>query len=82
MKKKDFQNVALMPVSAQKTFKMLLKDLRDKGPVQPAYRNYSRLGRNEYHCHLAYRWVACWRNDKGSLLIEVYYAGSRENAPY
>ena len=35
---------------------------------------------NEYHCHLSYHWVACWRHEKETIEIEVYYAGSRENA--
>jgi hypothetical protein len=37
---------------------------------------------DEYHCHLAHKWVACWRIREGEIEIEVYYAGSRENAPY
>jgi hypothetical protein len=37
---------------------------------------------NKYHCHLSNKWVACWKNEKDSIIIEVYYAGSRENAPY
>ena len=40
------------------------------------------LSETEYHCHLAYSWVACWRHEKYTITIEVYYAGSRENAPY
>ena len=35
-----------------------------------------------YHCHLSYKWVACWQCEGDSITIEVYYAGSRENAPY
>ena len=35
-----------------------------------------------YHCHLSKDWVACWRWEKSTVEIEVYYAGSRENAPY
>ena len=31
---------------------------------------------------LAYHWVACWRNENGSIVVEVYYVGSREDAPY
>ena len=26
--------------------------------------------------------VACWRNEKGKLIVEVEYVGSREKAPY
>jgi len=63
-------------------FGQLLADLTEKGPVQPAWPNYSKLGKDRYHCHLAYRWVACWYHAANSVLIEVYYAGSREDAPY
>lgn len=38
------------------------------------------MNKNQYHCHLSRKWIACWENEKGSLTIEVYYAGSRENA--
>ena len=37
---------------------------------------------DQYHCHLSRDWVACWSYAKTSKTIEVYYAGSRENAPY
>jgi hypothetical protein len=52
------------------------------GPVLPRWPHYSRLGEITHHCHLADKWVACWRNECDSLLVEVYYAGSRESAPY
>ena len=52
------------------------------GPVQPLFWHYSKLGGDRYHCHLALNWVACWTCKNGSIDIEVYYAGSREKAPY
>lgn len=70
-----------MPASTKAVFYQLLLDLRES-PLQPAYRNYSPLGNDKYHCHLDYHWVACWHWEKGSVFVEVYYAGSRENAPY
>ncbi len=71
-----------MPKSTRQDLVLLLEELEKEGPIQPEWSNYSKLSKNEYHCHLSYSWVACWRNEKNSLLIEVYYAGSRENAPY
>jgi len=71
-----------MPVYIQDTFLQLIDDLKIKGPFQPGWLNYGKLGENEYHCHLSRKWVACWRNEKNTVIIEVYYAGSRENAPY
>ena len=52
------------------------------GPIRGNWPSYSRLGRVTYHCHLSRDWVACWRWEKGTIEIEVYYAGSREDAPY
>jgi hypothetical protein len=61
----------------------LVADLHMDGPAQPRWPNYSKLSKTAYHCHLSYKWVACWYVKDGELqLIEIYYAGSRENAPY
>ena len=69
-----------MPVRMQKKMANLVEDLRDNGPIRSDWPNFSKLGENRYHCHLAYKWVACWTHE--NMRIEVYYAGSRENAPY
>ena len=82
IKRKELKKVERMPLNAQRTFRKLLIDLRDTGAIQKGYHNFSALGDNKYHCHLAYGWVACWRWEKGTIEIEVYYAGRRENAPY
>lgn len=60
----------------------LIASLKASGPVQPNFKNYSKLGDNKYHCHLSYHWVACWSCQENILTIEVYYVGSREKAPY
>ena len=80
--KKVLKGIAKLPQKERDTLVKLIKDLKISGPVQPSYRNYSALGGNRYHCHLSYRWVACWFEEKGQLKIEVYYVGSRESAPY
>jgi hypothetical protein len=72
-----------LPLNVQQRFEALAVVLRDGGPSGPhTWSNYSKLGENEYHCHLAYHYVACWRHEKKTIIIEVYYVGSRENAPY
>jgi hypothetical protein len=71
-----------MPLAQQKLLLLLEDDLRVKGPVQPSWMNYSKLSDKTYHCHLSYRWVACWEETEAGLKIEVYYVGSRESAPY
>lgn len=46
------------------------------------WHNFSPLGKDKYHCHLNYRYVACWTYKQGEIIIEVYYVGTREKAPY
>lgn len=76
------KKIEKMPISIRKKLFYLINDLEMKGPMRHEWQNYSRLGENEYHCHLSHKWIACWRNEKNSIIIEVYYAGSREDAPY
>jgi len=82
MKRRVFRNAAKMPAIEQKKLRRLVEELTISGPVQPGWPNYSKLSATEYHCHLSHHWVACWRHEKGTIEIEVYYAGSRESAPY
>lgn len=61
----------------------LVRDLEIIGPVQTSWPHYSKLQGQHYHCHLNYRWVACWKvKDNALHLLDIYYVGSRENAPY
>ncbi len=71
-----------MPMREQKRFANLVEDLERKGPIRSEWPNFSKLGEQQYHCHLSYSWVACWQVEESVLEIEVYYAGSREKAPY
>jgi mRNA-degrading endonuclease RelE of RelBE toxin-antitoxin system len=80
--KKVLKTVESLPSNVRKRLAELLKDLRDDGPLQVHWPNFSKLSTNQYHCHLARKWVVCWYHKKGALEIEVYYAGSRENSPY
>jgi mRNA-degrading endonuclease RelE of RelBE toxin-antitoxin system len=80
--KRVLKNVERMPESVQDRMAELIQDLKESGPLQPTWPNYVRLRSGRYHCHLSYKWVACWYHHKGSIRIEVYYAGSREDAPY
>lgn len=61
---------------------VLIEKLKESGPVQPEFQNYSKLGEYGYHCHLSHKWVACRREIKDIIVVEVYYVGSREDAPY
>lgn len=63
------------------TLMRLLDNIENFGPVQPCFKNYSKLGNTTYHCHLSLHKVVCWQL-LNSNIVEVYYVGSRENAPY
>jgi mRNA-degrading endonuclease RelE of RelBE toxin-antitoxin system len=80
--KKVRKSLVKIPKNIRDKFFILAEQLAEQGPVAVNWHNYSKLGRNEHHCHLGYSWVACWTNEKGTITIEVYYVGSRENAPY
>jgi mRNA-degrading endonuclease RelE of RelBE toxin-antitoxin system len=83
IKKSVLKNLRKLPDNVRERFDKLAEVLRQSGPTGAyIFLNYSKLGENEYHCHLTHRYVACWRCDIGTITIEVYYAGSRENAPY
>lgn len=82
IKKKALKNLDKLPLGVKQLFFLLVGDLQKTGPEQPNWKNYSKLTRNKYHCHLNYRHVACWSREKETIIIEVYYVGSREKAPY
>ncbi len=82
IKKQIEKKLEKLPIPIQNKLLRLVLDLRDKGPVQSNWPNYNKLNKNEYHCHLGYSWVACWKHKKNTIIIEVYYVGSREKAPY
>jgi hypothetical protein len=72
-----------LPGNVQERFFALVRLLEAGGPAAGhAFPNYSKLSETEYHCHLTRSYVACWRHEKKTITIEVYYAGSREDAPY
>ena len=82
VRRKVLRRIQRLPESVQRRVANLVEDLRDKGPIRSDWPHYSKLGADQYHCHLSRDWVACWSYAKTSKTIEVYYAGSRENAPY
>jgi hypothetical protein len=82
VKNRVIKNIEKLPLSVQILFDELIQDLQKKGPVQSEWPNYSKLSENRFHCHLNYSYVACWYNESNSIEVEVYYAGSREDAPY
>ncbi len=82
IKKKVARGLRKLPDDVQKLLFLLITDLQADGPIQKSWRNFSPRGEDRYYCHLNYRYVACWICRKNEIIIEVYYVGSREKAPY
>lgn len=82
IRRKQERGLFRLPPDVQKLFFLLVEDLKADGPFQPTWPNYSPLEEGKFHCHLNRKYIACWTWQKGTIEIEVYYAGSRENAPY
>ena len=76
------KQIERIPEPTRKRLVALVEQLQERGPIQPAWPNYGKLSLSRYHCHLSHDWVACWYYEKGTVEIEVYYVGSRQNAPY
>lgn len=81
-----------LPANVRSQFDLLLKEIEILGPIRKDWKNFSQLksGRNipsnAYHCHIKKgkpTFVVCWRIvSKENKIIEVYYVGTHENAPY
>jgi mRNA-degrading endonuclease RelE of RelBE toxin-antitoxin system len=82
IKRKVERGLSKLPRDVQKLLYLLVVELQADGPIQKTWRNFSPLADGRYHCHLNYRYVACWTCRKDEIVIEVYYVGSREKAPY
>ena len=77
------KQASALPSKLQAKLMALVAQIQVEGPVRGDWPNYSKLGRNEHHCHLSYRYVVCWRvTDSETKTVEIYYAGKREDAPY
>ena len=82
IKRRVARGLEKLPTDVRKLLYLLIADLEGDGPIQKSWRNFSPLGQDRYHCHLNYRYVACWTCRHNEIVIEVYYVGSREKAPY
>lgn len=69
---------------------LLIDDFIEKGPIPGKnWPNYSKLrgkkSEDKRHCHIMKgnpTYVCCWNVDKVNKIIEVYYVGTHEKAPY
>ncbi|RUQ94603.1 type II toxin-antitoxin system RelE family toxin [Legionella septentrionalis] len=87
---KAAKQVNKLPKSVKATLLLLLRDIERNGPATGSgWKNYGKfkgmIG-DKRHCHLTKgkpTYVCCWEVvDKQIKLIEVYYVGTHEKAPY
>lgn len=76
-----------LPRNVLAAFFVLLQELEVFGPFRHTWPNYSKIkGSNNLHCHLKKghpTFVACWYvKDQNKKIIEIYYVGTHEKAPY
>jgi mRNA-degrading endonuclease RelE of RelBE toxin-antitoxin system len=75
-----------LPDRIEIIFDRLLGEMEKCGPIRTNWKNYSKLSNISHHCHLKKgktTYVACWRvEDRKIKIIEVYYVGTHEKAPY
>ncbi len=82
IRKSAVKTIRKMPPHIRRVVPLLMEDLREYRSPWQQWPHYSRIGKDRFHCHLAFQWVACWTCSEATMTIEVYYAGSREKAPY
>ncbi len=76
------RRIQRLPDTVQRRVANLVEDLLACGPIRNERPNSRKSELDKFHGHLARDCVVCWTYKKDSQVIEVYYAGSRKNAPY
>lgn len=82
-----------LPKKVDEAFQLLLMELKKEGPLRANWPHFSSLSKqkklipgNAYHCHIKRgkpTYVACWTiQDKKIKMMEIFYVGTHENAPY
>jgi len=82
---KDYKK---LPEEIKDIFGALVREIEAIGPVRGNWRHFSKLSKIKHHCHLTPSkrrptYVSCWEViDKEHKVVEVYYVGTHEKAPY
>lgn len=87
--RKAAKQLQRLPIFIQERFDLLTKELEVRGLLVGRWSHFDKLrvaGKDVYHCHIKSgrpTYIACWEvMDKQMRMIEVYYVGTHENAPY
>ena len=80
------KNFKKLPRQIQEQTVLLINEIQFAGPIRRNWSHFSKLMKNEYHCHLKKghpTYVVCWKVTSNKLkTVEVYYVGTHEKAPY
>ncbi len=82
-----------LPKNVRHLVEALARELEELGPRRNNWPHFGLLEQqkkkvpaNSYHCHLKRghpTFVACWKLENRKIkIIEVFYVGTHENAPY
>ena len=77
-----------LPKHVLATTRALVHEIEKFGPLRYNWKNFGKLKKvdNLYHCHIKQgrpTYVVCWEvKDKKNQIVEVYYVGTHEKAPY
>ena len=91
LSKKTQKQLRKLSYDVVSVFRLLVDDPSQSGPTQgKQWPNYGKLrmgkGQDKRHCHLIRgkpTYVCCWEViDKEIKILEVYYVGTHEKAPY
>jgi mRNA-degrading endonuclease RelE of RelBE toxin-antitoxin system len=75
-----------LPGIVREKLNTLIGDIETQGPVRGNWKNYGKLSERQHHCHLKAgrpTYVVCYEvKDKEIKIVEIYYVGTHEKAPY
>ena len=86
--KKAVKQLDKLPEFARAAYFSLAKEIELYGPYRTNWKHYGKLKNSMdcYHCHIVSgkpTYVICWEiQDKKLKIVEIYYVGTHENAPY
>lgn len=88
LSKKAVKQLSKMPEPVRVQVNALVEEMRVNGPMASQWKNFGKLKGQEncFHCHVKSgrpTYVVCWEvKSKEDRIVEVYYVGTHEKAPY
>jgi hypothetical protein len=86
--KRALKQLNELPLRFKKETRALTNEMERFGPLRYNWKNFGKFKGSDdlYHCHIHKgrpTYVVCWQiKDKKFQVIEVYYVGTHEKAPY